>query len=73
MADWKLVIATPSIGTAISGELQVCQPGLGAREGFGADHLEHNPAAHPGYQGHQAQSGWAFERQVLVDQPGLLL
>ena len=29
-----------------SWELQACQPDLGAREGYGADHLQHHHTAH---------------------------
>lgn len=45
-----------------SRELQVCQPDLGAREGHGADCPECD----------QAQPGWVWERQLLLDQPDLL-
>ena len=49
-----------------SGELQACQPDLGAGEGHGADH----PKCHHAYAGQladQAQPAWVYERQVLLD------
>lgn len=69
MIDWKLENVTPIYRDRISGELQVCQPDLGAMQGYGADHPEHNHAAHTGQPGHQAQSRWVCERKVLLDQP----
>ena len=55
------------------GELQACQPDLGAREGYGADHPECHHVAHAGQPGDQAQPAWVYERQVLLDRPDLLL
>jgi len=57
----------------VSGELQACQPSLGVGEGYGADHSGCHRAAHTGQPGDQAQPAWAYERQVLLDQPDLLL
>ena len=50
-----------------SWELQACQPGLGAWEGYGADNLECHHAAHKGQSGDQAPPAWVHERQVLLD------
>ena len=50
-----------------SGELQACQPDLGAGEGYGADHPECHHRAHAGQPGDQAQPAWGYERQVLLD------
>ncbi|KAJ7398690.1 hypothetical protein BTVI_122832 [Pitangus sulphuratus] len=56
-----------------SEELQACQPDLGAWEGYGADHAECHHMACTGQRGDQAQAEWVYERQVLLDQPDLLL
>ena len=49
------------------GELQVSQSDHGAREGYGADHLECHHMTCTGEPGDQAQSAWLYERQVLLD------
>ena len=54
-------------------ELQACQPDLDAGEGYKADHLECTHRACEGQPGDQAQSARVHERQVLLDQPDLLL
>jgi len=53
------------------GNLQACHPDLG----YGTDHPErdHMTWACAGQLGHQAQPAWVHERQVLFDQPDLLL
>lgn len=56
-----------------SGELQACQPDLGAREGHGTGHFECCHAVCAAQPGDQALSAWACERQVLLDPPNLLL
>lgn len=72
LVDWELA-HVPSIGTeGVSGELQACQSELGARVGYGADHVENNHTAHTGQPEQQAQSGWVYERQVPLYQPDLL-
>ena len=54
-------------------ELQACQPDLGAGEGYGADHPECHHTACAGQLRDQAQPAWGYERQVLLDEPDLLL
>ncbi|GAB0210105.1 hypothetical protein GRJ2_003476300 [Grus japonensis] len=56
-----------------SRELQACQPDLSTGEDYGAVHLECTHQAGAGQPGDQAQSAWIHERQVLLDQPDLLL
>ena len=46
---------------------------VSAREAHGADSLESHHAALAGQAGDQAQSAWVYERQVLLDEPDLLL
>jgi len=55
------------------GELQACESDLGAREGYGTDHLECHHVAHIGQPGDQAQPAWVHGKQVQLDQPDLLL
>jgi len=50
-----------------SRELQACQPDLGAREDYGAIRPACAHRACEGQPGHQAQSAWVHERQVLLD------
>jgi len=54
-------------------ELQVCQPDLGAGQDYGVIHPECAHRACEGQPGDQAQPAWVHERQVLLDQPDLLL
>jgi len=54
-------------------ELQACQPDLGVREDYEAVHPECAHRACEGQPGDQAQPAWVHERQVLLDQPHLLL
>jgi len=56
-----------------SGELWACQPDLSARKGYGTDHLECDHMVCAGQSGNWAQTMWVHERQVLPDQPHLLL
>lgn len=56
-----------------SGELQTCQPDLGAREGRGTGDLECCHAACAGQPGDLALSAWVCEMQVLLDPPDILL
>jgi len=56
-----------------SRELQACQPDLSAKEHYGVVHPECARQACEGQPGDQAQPAWVHERQVLLDQPDLLL
>lgn len=56
-----------------SGKLQACQSDLGAREARGADYLERHHTALAEQPDDQAQSAWVYQRQVLLDEPDLLL
>ena len=49
------------------------QSDLSDRLGYGADHLERDHMACVGQMGDQVQPAWIHERQVLLDQPELLL
>jgi len=53
-----------------SWELQTCQPDLDAGQDYGADHLQ---CAHRACEGQPGVQAWVHERQVLLDQPDLLL
>lgn len=53
--------------------MQSCQPDFSVREDHGADHLECHQMECAGQAEDQAQPAWASERQILLDQPGLLL
>ncbi|GAB0176985.1 hypothetical protein GRJ2_000163700 [Grus japonensis] len=73
--DWKLADVTPIYKKCQKkdlGNLQACQSDLGAGEDY-EDPPECHHAAHTGQQGNRAQSAWVYERQVLLDQPDLLL
>lgn len=70
---WKisqvpLPFENASLLTGGSGELHTCQSGLGARESYGADHLEGDLITCSGHQGNQAQPAW-----VIPDQPDIFL
>jgi len=54
-------------------ELQACQPDHGAGQDYGVIHLECTHWACEGQAGVQAQPARVHERQVLFDQPDLLL
>ena len=56
-----------------SRKLQACQPGLSTREGYVTDNLEGDHTACGGQPGDQAQPAQVHKRQVLLDQPDLLL
>ncbi|GAB0182815.1 hypothetical protein GRJ2_000746800 [Grus japonensis] len=72
--DWRLANVTLIYKKeGGSRELQACQPDLSTREDYGAVHLECAYQAGAGQPGDQAQLAQAHERQVLLDQPDLLL
>jgi len=48
------------------GELQACQPHLGARGGCGAIHPECHHIACTGHLGDQTQSAWVYERPLTL-------
>ena len=54
-------------------EAWASQPELGAGEDYGVIHLEYAHWACEGQPRDQAQSTWVHEKQVLLDQPSLLL
>jgi len=54
-------------------EPRACQPDLGAEQDYGVIHSECAYRACEGHPGDQAQPAWVHERQVLLDQPDLLL
>jgi len=49
------------------------RPDLGAGEDYGAVHIECTHRACEGQPGDPVQPAWVHERQVLLDQPDLLL
>lgn len=57
----------------VSGELQAWQPDLGTRESYRANHLGWDHTACAWHPGDQAQPAWVHKRQVVLDQPHLLL
>lgn len=57
----------------LEGELKACQPDMSASEGHGDDHRECHHATSTGQPGYKAQLAYVYERQVLLDQPSLLL
>jgi len=56
-----------------SWELQACQSDLGARQDYRVINPECTHLACAGHPGDQAQPAWIHEREVLFDQPHLLL
>ena len=69
--QWRTLTYETSEGG--SGEPQACQPDLCAGEDYGTIHPECAHQACEGQPGDQAQPAWVHERQVLLDQPHLLL
>ena len=73
MEDYQCNISLPEEPEGGSWELQACQPDHSAGEGYGAIHSEWAHWACEGQPGVQAQPPGVHERQVLLDQPDLLL
>ena len=72
--DWRLASVTPIYRKDHKENLGNYRPvSLGAREGYGTDDLEWDHTASAGQPGDQAQPAWFHERQILLDQPDLLL
>ena len=74
--DWRIANVTVIYKKCRKEDLgnpQACQPDLGARQDYGAVHPECAHQVSEGQPGDQAHPAWVQERQVLLDQPDLLL
>ena len=70
---WRLSSVTPIFKKGGSGKLWTCEPDLGGGKDYGALHLECTHQARAGQPGDQAEPACVHKRQVLLDQPDLLL
>jgi len=74
--DWRITSVTPIYKKGQKedpGNYRPVKLDLGAGEDYAAIQLECSDRACEGQPGDQAQPAWVHERQVLLDQPDLLL